>query len=217
MERRAQPWNALPWRARLFIAWVGLGGMLLLGYGVANWKSHDPAQFVSYLAIAVVASRLKVKLPGIAGTMSVNFLFILLGVVELGFGETLAIACAATLAQCLFSDRPRSFQVFFNVCSVAVATAIAYGTYHWTLRSMPMAGISVPLLAAASVFFFANTLPVALVIALTENRRIQNLWSDFYFWTFPYYLVDAGIATLVGWLNRRIHWETSLWYFQPSM
>ena len=210
MERRAQPWNAVPLRARLFIGWVGVGGLLLLSSGLANWKSHDPAQFISYLAIAVVASRLKVKLPGIAGTMSVNFLFILLGVVELGFGETLAIAFAATLAQCMFSDRPRAFQVFFNICSVTVATALAFATYHWTLHGMPQAGISVPLLAAASVFFFANTLPVAMVISLTENKRIQNLWSDFYFWTFPYYLVDAGIATLVGWLNRRLPWETSL-------
>ena len=210
LERRAQPWNALPWRARLFIGWIALGGFLLLSYGFLGWHSHDPAQFISYLGIAVVASRLKVKLPGIPGTMSVNFLFILLGLVALGFGETLAIACAATLAQCLFSDRPRSFQILFNVCSVAIATAIAYGAYHWTLNGMPQGGIAVPLLAAASVFFFANTLPVAVVISLTEQKKIQGIWSDFYFWTFPYYLVDAGIATLVGWLNHRVPWETSL-------
>jgi diguanylate cyclase (GGDEF)-like protein/putative nucleotidyltransferase with HDIG domain len=210
LERRAQPWTALPWRARLFIGWIGTGGVLVLSYGLVHWVSHDPAQFVSYLAIAVIASRLKVKLPGIPGTMSVNFLFILLGLVEMGLGETLAIACAATLAQCLFADRPRSFQVIFNICSVTIATAIAYGAYHWTLRGMPQAGISIPLLAAASAFFFANTLPVALVISLTEEKAIQSLWSDFYFWTFPYYMVDAGIATLVGWLNRRMPWETSL-------
>jgi len=182
----------------------------MLSYGLANWASHDRAQFISYLAIAVVASRMKVKLPGIAGTMSVNFLFILLGMVELGFGETLVIAVAATVAQCLFADRPRFFQVFFNVCSVTIATSIASFAYHWVLMGMPQGGISVPLLTAASVFFFANTLPVALVIALTEERTLKNLWSDFYFWTFPYYLVDAGIATVVGWLNRRVHWETSL-------
>ena len=186
------------------------GGILLLGYGSLHWSSRDPAQFVSYLAIAVIASRLKVKLPGIAGTMSVNFLFILLGVVELGFAETLAIACAATLAQCLFGDRPRVFQVAFNICGVTIATALAYGTFHWTLRGMPQAGISVPLLAAASVFFFANTVPVALVISLTEKKSIRGIWSDFYFWTFPYYLVDAGIASIVGWLNRMVPWETSL-------
>jgi diguanylate cyclase (GGDEF)-like protein/putative nucleotidyltransferase with HDIG domain len=194
----------------MFISSVMAGGILLLGYGSLHWSSRDPAQFVSYLAIAVIASRLKVKLPGIAGTMSVNFLFILLGVVELGFAETLAIACAATLAQCLFGDRPRTFQVAFNVCGVTIATALAYGTFHWTLLGMPQAGISVPLLAAASVFFFANTVPVALVISLTEEKSIRSIWSDFYFWTFPYYLVDAGIASLVGWLNRMVPWETSL-------
>jgi diguanylate cyclase (GGDEF)-like protein/putative nucleotidyltransferase with HDIG domain len=210
LTSRAQSWNTLSWHARAFIGLVVMGGMFLLGYGLLHGSSHDPAQFVSYLAIAIVASRLKVKLPGIAGTMSVNFLFILLGVVELSFGETLAIACAATVAQCFFSARPRAFQVAFNVGSVAIATALAYGTFHWTLQGMPLAGISVPLLAAASVFFFANTIPVAFVISLTEDKSIGSIWSDFYFWTFPYYLVDAGIAALVGWLNQRVPWETSL-------
>ena len=210
MTERAQSWDALSGRARAFIRTIVIAGTLLLGFGLLHWSCHDPAQFVSYLAIAIIASRLKVKLPGIAGTMSVNFLFILLGVVELSLGETLLIGCAATLAQCLFADRPRSFQVAFNVASVSMATALAFGTFHWALGTMLQAGISVPLLAAATVFFFANTLPVAFVISFTEDRSIKNIWSDFYFWTFPYYLVDAGIASLVGWLNRRIHWETSL-------
>ena len=210
MAEQAQNWDALSGRARAFIRTIVIAGTLLLGFGLAHWSSHDPAQFVSYLAIAIIASRLKVKLPGIAGTMSVNFLFILLGVVELSLGETLLIGCAATLAQCLFADRPRGFQVAFNVASVSMATALAFGTFHWALGTMLQAGISVPLLAAATVFFFANTLPVAFVISLTEDQSIKNTWSDFYFWTFPYYLVDAGIASLVGWLNRRIHWETSL-------
>lgn len=210
MAEQAQNWDALSGRARAFIRTIVIAGTLLLGFGLAHWSSHDPAQFVSYLAIAIIASRLKVKLPGIAGTMSVNFLFILLGVVELSLGETLLIGCAATLAQCLFADRPRGFQVAFNVASVSMATALAFGTFHWALGGMLQAGISVPLLAAATVFFFANTLPVAFVISLTEDQSIKNTWSDFYFWTFPYYLVDAGIASLVGWLNRRIHWETSL-------
>ena len=210
LTERVQTWGTLSWRARAFIRAMMATGILVVGYGITKWSSHDPAQFVSYLAIAVIASRLKVKLPGIAGTMSVNFLFILLGVVELGLGETLLIGCAATLAQCLYSDQPRAFQVLFNVASVSIASALAFGTFHWALSGMPQAGISVPLLAAATVFFFANTLPVALVISLTQNQSIRNIWSDFYFWTFPYYLVDAGIASLVGWMNRKIHWETSL-------
>jgi hypothetical protein len=41
--------------------------------------SRDPLKFLCYLVIALVASRLKVNLPGITGTMSVNFLFLPLG------------------------------------------------------------------------------------------------------------------------------------------
>ena len=53
-------------------------------------------RFFCYLAVAVLASGLKVQLPGIDGTMSVNFLFILLGVLELSLPETLVIGCTAT-------------------------------------------------------------------------------------------------------------------------
>ena len=108
MTQSAQNWNALSGRARAFICTIVATGTLTLGFGLTHWSSRDLAQFVSYLAIAIIASRLKVKLPGISGTMSVNFLFILLGIVELGFAETLLIGCAATLAQCLFADRPRA-------------------------------------------------------------------------------------------------------------
>jgi diguanylate cyclase (GGDEF)-like protein/putative nucleotidyltransferase with HDIG domain len=33
---------------------------------------------------------------------------------------------------------------------------------------------------------------------------------DCYFWSFPYYLVGAGIAGAIGWFNQTFYWETSL-------
>jgi diguanylate cyclase (GGDEF)-like protein/putative nucleotidyltransferase with HDIG domain len=33
---------------------------------------------------------------------------------------------------------------------------------------------------------------------------------DCYFWSFPYYLVGAGIAGGIGWFNQTFYWETSL-------
>ena len=66
------------------------------------------------------------------------------------------------------------------------------------------------LIAAALVFFLANTLPVSLVIALTENKTSRKVWSECYFWSFPYYLVGAAAVGLVGIVNRRAGWQTSL-------
>src|SRR6266513_2143079 len=31
-----------------------------------------------------------------------------------------------------------------------------------------------------------------------------------YFWSFPYYLVGAGLAGVVGWLNGKFGWQASL-------
>jgi diguanylate cyclase (GGDEF)-like protein/putative nucleotidyltransferase with HDIG domain len=171
--------------------------------------SHQPIKFSCYLLVAVVASRLKVNLPGITGTMSVNFLFILLGILELSFAETLALGCFAILTQCFYRDRPRAVQVIFNTCATSIAIGLAYIVYHVTLfhsQNNP----AVLLVATASTYFAANTLPVATVISLTEHKSLRRIWSDCYFWSFPYYLVGAGVAGLVSWLNRVVDWQTSL-------
>ena len=76
--------------ARGFISAVVVCGTSVLTYTVLHGTSRDPLKFFCYLVIALVASRLKVNLPGITGTMSVNFLFLLLGVLELSFSETMA-------------------------------------------------------------------------------------------------------------------------------
>ncbi len=65
-------------------------------------------------------------------------------------------------------------------------------------------------MVAALVFFFANTLPISVVIALTEGKSSRKVWSECYFWSFPYYLVGAAAVGLVGIVNRAAGWETSL-------
>src|SRR5204862_7458557 len=85
--------------SRGFIALVLATGAVSFAYGMTQWKSHDPWQFVCYFLIAILASALKVTLPGIDGTMSVNFLFVLLGVQQLGLPETLVMGCFSALVQ----------------------------------------------------------------------------------------------------------------------
>src|ERR1051325_7400985 len=84
---------------RAFIASMSLaaGGCLLLA--LHQWHSHDQVRFAAYLIAALFASSLKVSLPSIEGTLSVNFLFTLLGILELSLPETLMIGLASTLAQ----------------------------------------------------------------------------------------------------------------------
>ena len=196
--------------ARLFISVMVLAGSCVIGYALLHHSSGQPVRFLCYLVVALVASRLKVNLPGITGTMSVNFLFILLGILELSFGETLALGCAAIVVQCFYRDRPRLVQVVFNICATAFAIAVAYGVYHLAISHSKLNNPSLLLLITASTYFVCNTVPVAAVISLTEHKSLERIWAECYFWSFPYYLVGAGIAGLMSWINGIIDWQTSL-------
>jgi diguanylate cyclase (GGDEF)-like protein/putative nucleotidyltransferase with HDIG domain len=200
-------------RTKLFVGTTVSVGMVVLCSAFWHWQSADLTRFACYLVVAILASSLKVQLPGIDGTMSVNFLFILLGVMELSLPETLAIGCTASFVQSVWQarNRPDPVKVLFNVFGMmANASALSYATYHWLDPKMGTAEKPILLLVAALVFFLANTLPVSLVIALTENKTARKVWSECYFWSFPYYLVGAAAVGLVGIINRRAGWQTSL-------
>ena len=93
------PEGNMNWKARIFIAVTAAAGMTLAVSTFSNWHSDDPVRFFFYLLVAMLASGMKVTLPGINGTMSVNFLFILIGLLDMSYPETMALGCAATLVQ----------------------------------------------------------------------------------------------------------------------
>jgi diguanylate cyclase (GGDEF)-like protein/putative nucleotidyltransferase with HDIG domain len=210
LPEHSRSWRGLPFSAKLFIGITILGGLATLVYGGIHQTSNNIAEFICYLGIAVLASRLKVNLPGITGTLSVNFLFILIGVLDLSFSETLILGAISMVAQCFYPERPKALQVAFNVCAGSIATALAYLAYHQRLITHVVDSRPILLGLAATIYFIANAGTIATVISLTERRPITRILVDCYFWSFPYYLVGAGIAAIIVWLNHAFNWETSL-------
>src|SRR5216683_2484463 len=203
--------------ANLFISVMALAALACFALAFSYWQLTDPVKFCCYLAVAVLASSLKIKLPGIDGTMSLNFLFILLGVLEMSFGETLAIGFAAVLVQSCWrsSKRLEPIQVLFNLSQLPVGTAAAYGIYRLVSNYLLHGPGPLALLLAAIGYFAFNTLAMSVIIRLTENKPILKVWSECYFWSFPYYLVGAAIAGLISFLNRHIGWQASLLVVPP--
>ena len=192
-------------RARLFIGVTAALGMWALANALWHWQSVDLARFACYLLVAVLASSLKIRLPGLDGTMSVNFLFILLSVLELNLPETLVLGCTATLAQCLFGTRQKlvPIKIVFNVFSMmANAIVLSYFAYH-ALQRVLGAG-TLPLLVITSlIFFVANTVPVAVIISVTEDKSAHKVWAECHFWSFPFYMVGAAVVFAVGFLSKQ--------------
>ncbi|HTS09872.1 MAG TPA: diguanylate cyclase [Candidatus Eisenbacteria bacterium] len=196
--------------AKLFITLVVLVGLGILVYAGIHQSSKNIAEFICYLGIAILASRLKVSLPGITGTLSVSFLFILIGVLELSFTETLILGAISMVAQSIFPERPKALQLTFNVCAGSISTALAYLVYHHPVTNLILPNHPVLLGLSATVYFIANAGSIATVISLTERRPLTRILVDCYFWSFPYYLVGAGIAGIITWLNQNFNWEMSL-------
>src|SRR5579863_7541414 len=118
--------------ARIFIAGMALAGSVVFALAFAHWQTDDLVKFVCYLIAALLASSLKVSLPGIEGTLSVNFLFPLLGILELSLPETLTLGLASVLGQFYWKParQVKLVQLVFNLSQVTVSSAVAFGAYQ---------------------------------------------------------------------------------------
>jgi diguanylate cyclase (GGDEF)-like protein/putative nucleotidyltransferase with HDIG domain len=177
---------------------------------MSHWESHDLLKFICYLIIAILGSTMKVKLPGMDSTMSVHFLFILLGVLELSLSETLVIGCTSALIQCLWKQKPDLVKLAFNVPGMtSILIWATYTVYHesagFLKNSMPLL-----LVVAACTCFIFNTAPIAIIIALSERRLLRGIWSETYFWSLPFYLAGAAVVGLINFATHYIGWQSAL-------
>ena len=177
--------------ARLFIALIALSGLVVLGNAVVHATSSGFARSVSFLLVACLAARLKVKLPGLTGTMSVNLPFILVAVAQMSVIEALAVACLSTLVQCLAVGITRL------VCDSSTLATIAGS------RTLLVA-------IAAAAYLLVNTVPVAIIISLTENKSALRTWAGIFQLSFPYFVAGAGIAGVVMTVSAQIGWGLPL-------
>src|ERR1017187_6886844 len=200
--------KALPVKARLYLAFLWLAGTAVL---FTAWRQQPllaPALLV-YLAGAVVSSTLKVRLPGITGTLSVNFVFVLTSIADLPLGQALMVGCAAALTQTLFraKARPTPVQIAFNLANLTLAIAAGYDAFHlpWLAGSLP-----IRLLAAGAAFYITNTAVVALIIALTESKPFSQVWRSSFGWVLLHYLVGTALAAGMTISRRAFGWSSWL-------
>ncbi len=204
--------RAVSLRARAYIILTATVAVLILQHAMGQPPPADSVRYVAYLVCAVLTSRLKVRLPGITGTMSVNFFFIMLAIIELDLQPVLVITCAGTLGQMLWraSKKPRAVQVVFNLASVTVASYGSYAAYHWSLFGFLHHPLPVLLFLATATFFMVNTWSVSGIIALTEGQNLWTTWRASFVWTGAQYMVVGALAGLVHVLNQEAGWEITI-------
>ncbi|HEY6308933.1 MAG TPA: hypothetical protein VI488_21025 [Candidatus Angelobacter sp.] len=199
----------LSFTARAFIGLVVVLGLAVLGNAILHADAINAARFIAFLLVACLAARLKVKLPGVTGTMSVNLPFVLVAIADMSLVEGLIVGCLSNLVQCL----PRSKQQFnwvqalFNFNTMALAVGTTRWIYGCAALAAYIPSSSLRLAIAAAGFLLVNTVPVAIVMCLAEGKNLARTWLSIFQLTFPYFLASAGVAGLVLTLAQRLGWQ----------
>jgi hypothetical protein len=182
---------------KIFIAAVVVISAAVLVNGLLHWETSRPIELGALLVMTLAASRLKVRLPGINGTMSVNVPYLLIVAVRLNAGEALLIAALAGLMQSMAALKtPATFvQALFS--SAAITNSVAAAMLAFNLSSAHGFPGPLGITAAGAVFFFANTAQIAMVLWLAEGINPLRAWLGMARLSVPYYVLSTGITAVV--------------------
>jgi hypothetical protein len=149
--------TGIPTRVRPFVFLVCAAGVFCLVSGILPWRTSHSLLFASYLLLTVIASGLKTVLPGSEGTVSVGFVFFLVGICNMTLSETLSLVVLCTVVQSFWRTKHHSFIHFaFNLSQLSLAITAAYWTYVLLFSHVFHAKVPLPLLLATIVFFFTE-------------------------------------------------------------
>jgi hypothetical protein len=190
----------MPTLAKAYIATIAALATAVLAVVAHRWNPDNLAHFAPFFALAMLASAMKIRLPGFKTTISTNFVFILIGIALFSLGETALVALGGAFVQSVWNaqQRPKPVQVLFNVACLTVCAAAAYWISHGVPIMLNFSSVAVRMVLGACVYVVLNTGLVSLVISLAEQRPLNQIWPSCYEWTFPYFLVGAAVAGLAS-------------------
>jgi hypothetical protein len=200
---------------------IFIGAMMAAAIVTASYAGLVSHKVHTYFALAVLllaaaTSRMKVKLPGINGNMSVNLPFLLTAVVSLSAAEAVLVTCVSTVVQCWprKDARVNPQQMAFNLSMMAFASCLASLMFHaaW-LRGMHLGSSTLGLVLATATLFLGQTAPVAAIVAVSEGKAAGQIWWGLAHLSFPYYVVSAGVTTMVQALSTHMGWGLALAVF----
>jgi hypothetical protein len=203
-------------QTQIFIRAMVLAAASSAGYAGMTSHTLHLLNALAVLVLAAATSRMKVKLPGVEGTMSVNLPFLLMAVVSLSAVEAVVIASISTVVQCWpkRDGKLRPSQMLFNVSMMAVATSVASLIWNagW-LGKAAWASEPLMLASATGAFFLGQTAPVAGIIKLTEGVAMRRIWLSIAQLSFPYFVASAGMTSIVNAVSHHLGWQLALAVF----
>ncbi|MEP7367217.1 MAG: HD domain-containing phosphohydrolase [Acidobacteriota bacterium] len=187
------------WTARAF-SWVVIAlGISILIAGISNWQTLGSARGYLYLLIALTATGVRVRLPHKMGPISINFVFVLLGVLDLPLSQTLLIGASTVLVQGYiyrFDRNKNTAPLLYHLAATSVAISITYKVYFSSWLSNQDLHSVYRLIVASGVLYSMNTFAMSAWAALSDRGNLALAWRELNVWAFPYYVAGACLAGL---------------------
>jgi hypothetical protein len=180
--------------AVIFLAWAVTASALL------EWRTENVPRFMALILLALPTAAIKAQVPGLTGTYSASFIFILAAIPALTLPEMVAIAAVTAVVQNLWHTRTRvqPVQLMFNMSNLILSTALAHGSY--TLLRTSTSGVPVDaLLGFVTVIYWAlNTGVLSIVLALVNEGEFIELWQRWCLYSLPFHLGGGAVAILIA-------------------
>jgi len=206
-------------QTKMFIGAMTLAAAAAAGYAAFSSHTLHVYYAATVLALSAVTSRMKVKLPGINGNMSVNLPFLLTAAMNLSAAEAILVTCVSTAVQC-WPRKGAKFnpqQMTFNLSMMTFATCAAslIGHAPWLGRAQ-WSSSAFGLALAGVTLFLGQTVPVAAIIGVSEGKAAGTIWWSLAHLSFPYYVLSAGVCSMVQTASSHLGWPLALAVF-PAM
>jgi len=206
----------LPPRARRYILFVIALGAVTFCALVPRASFTPIVPLLFLVLLSSLTSAFKVQFPIASGSnMSVSYVVDIAALILRGPHATMIVGAASGWSQTTLNSRSRhpAYRTLFNM-SILVLTVQAAGQVFQRLggrADAEPAALVVPLAGMALTYFFANTVPIAIAIALTTRQSAWRIWkTDFASSGLSYLLGALAAAVVIKVTESSGYWLTLL-------
>jgi PAS domain S-box-containing protein len=192
----------LPPRGRWYIlAVIALGALTFVAL-VPRAAFTPIVPLLVLVLLSSLTSAFKIQFPIASGSnMSVSYVVDIAALILRGPHATMIVGAASGWSQTTLNSRSGNplFRTLFNM-AILVLTVQAAGQVYLRLGGRPDAEagqLVMPLAGMALTYFFANTVPIAIAIALTTQQSAWRIWKSDFASSAPSYLLGAVAAAVV--------------------
>lgn len=212
--------QGLPTRARIYVVLCLLAGLAALVIAVTLRPSAWDMT-VSFGILTFVTEQFPVEM-SIGTTYSVSFVVTIAAILVIGPAGAVLATTLGTLSLRGFRERS-ALRHAFNASQLALSASAAGAVYRLlggrdlSMFSISLVHILPALLLCAAVSFITNTFLVSGAVALSERRRVLEVWRAQYASLGATYVAFAFLGLLVGVLYVQMGWASVLFLLMPLL